>query len=55
VDEVLATWADKVAEYRSGKKGLIGLFVGEVMKATRGTADPKVVRSVLEERLEAPS
>jgi glutaminyl-tRNA synthetase len=55
VDEVLATWADKVAEYRSGKKGLIGLFVGEVMKATRGAADPKVVRSVLEERLEAPS
>jgi glutaminyl-tRNA synthetase len=55
VQDVLAAWPDKVTEYRSGKRGLIGLFVGEVMKVTRGAADPKVVRSVLEERLEDPS
>ena len=52
VDEVLAAWPDKVAEYRGGKTNLIGLFVGEVMKATKGAADPKAVRGLLTDRLE---
>jgi glutaminyl-tRNA synthetase len=53
VDEVLASWPDKVVEYRAGKKQLVGLFVGEVMKATGGAADPKTVRTLLTERLDS--
>jgi len=52
VDEVLAAWPEKVDEYRSGKKGLIGLFVGEVMKKTGGAADPATAKSILAARLE---
>lgn len=51
VDEVIARMPDKVAEYKKGKKGLIGLFVGEVKKASKGKADPKVVTALLEEKL----
>jgi Asp-tRNA(Asn)/Glu-tRNA(Gln) amidotransferase B subunit len=53
IDQVLAAWPEKVDEYREGKKNLIGLFVGEVMKATRGAADPKAVRELLTASLEA--
>jgi glutaminyl-tRNA synthetase len=52
VAKILAAWPEKVAEYRAGKKNIIGLFVGEVMKATKGAADPKVARTLLTERLE---
>jgi glutaminyl-tRNA synthetase len=52
IDAVLAAWPDKVIEYRSGKKGLIGLFVGEVMKKTGGAADPATAKSILAARLE---
>lgn len=52
VDRVLAEWPDKVEAYRAGKTQLIGLFVGEVMKATRGAADPKAVHALLTERLD---
>jgi glutaminyl-tRNA synthetase len=51
VDAVLARWPDKVAEFREGKSSLIGLFVGEVMKQTRGAADPLAARRILSERL----
>ena len=54
VDGVLAAWPEKVAEYREGRKNLIGLFVGEVMKATKGAADPKAVRTLLTDRLADP-
>ena len=50
-DEVLARFPDKVAEYRKGKKGLIGFFMGELMKASRGKAEPKSATRLLEERL----
>jgi Asp-tRNA(Asn)/Glu-tRNA(Gln) amidotransferase B subunit len=53
VDDVLARWPAKVEEYRSGKKNLIGMFVGEVMKATGGAADPKTARTLLMERLDS--
>jgi glutaminyl-tRNA synthetase len=53
VDAVLAAWPAKVVEYREGKKSLIGLFVGEVMKQTGGAADPATARSLLVERLRA--
>ncbi len=51
IDEVLAAHPDKVAEYKKGKKGLIGLFVGEVKKKSQGKADPKIATQLLEEKL----
>jgi aspartyl-tRNA(Asn)/glutamyl-tRNA(Gln) amidotransferase subunit B len=51
VNEVLAKMPDKVAEYRKGKKGLIGLFMGEVKKISKGKADPKVATQVLTQKL----
>ncbi|MDI3322324.1 Asp-tRNA(Asn)/Glu-tRNA(Gln) amidotransferase subunit GatB [Pinibacter soli] len=51
VDEVLAKMPDKVAEYKKGKKGLIGLFMGEVKKVSKGKADPKVTTQLLTEKL----
>jgi aspartyl-tRNA(Asn)/glutamyl-tRNA(Gln) amidotransferase subunit B len=50
-DQVLARYPDKVAEYRKGKRGLIGFFMGELMKAAQGKADPKTATQLLEERL----
>jgi aspartyl-tRNA(Asn)/glutamyl-tRNA(Gln) amidotransferase subunit B len=51
VDQVLAANADKVAEYKSGKDKLFGFFVGQVMKATEGKANPKAVNDILREKL----
>lgn len=51
IDEVIAKMPDKVAEYKKGKKGLIGLFVGEVKKVSKGKADPKMVTDLLQEKL----
>jgi aspartyl-tRNA(Asn)/glutamyl-tRNA(Gln) amidotransferase subunit B len=52
VQEALAKMPDKVAEYKKGKKGLIGLFVGEVKKISKGKADPKLTNQLLLEQLE---
>ncbi len=49
--EVLAENPDQVAAYRNGKTTLIGWFVGQVMKKSRGKADPQLARSTLEELL----
>lgn len=43
----LDSFPEKVAEYRSGKKGLMGLFMGEVMKASKGKADPRKTTEIL--------
>jgi glutaminyl-tRNA synthetase len=51
VDAVLAANAAKAAEYRGGKTGLMGFFVGQVMRQSGGKANPEVVRALLEERL----
>jgi aspartyl-tRNA(Asn)/glutamyl-tRNA(Gln) amidotransferase subunit B len=51
VDQVIAQNADKVIEYKKGKKGLIGLFVGEVKKISKGKADPKTTTQILEQKL----
>lgn len=51
INESLSTMPDKVAEYRKGKKGLIGLFVGDVKKRSQGKADPKLVTQLLEKKL----
>ena len=50
-EKVLAEYPAKVEEYRSGKTGLLGFFVGQVVKASGGSADPKVAKAILEERL----
>ncbi len=47
VKEVLAKNPDKVAEYQKGKKGLIGFFMGEVMKASKGKAEPKTTNALI--------
>lgn len=49
---VIAKYPEKVAEYRSGKKGLLGLFVGEVMKLSKGKADPKLTNQILNDLLQ---
>ncbi len=51
VEEVLSSMPDKVTAYRKGKKGLMGLFVGEVMKKSKGTADPKLINQLLAGKL----
>ncbi len=51
ITEALASMPDKVAEYKKGKKGLIGLFVGDVKKRSKGKADPKMVTQLLEQHL----
>ena len=51
VEQVLAANPDKVQEYKKGKKGLIGLFVGEVKKISKGQADPKMTTQLLEQKL----
>jgi aspartyl-tRNA(Asn)/glutamyl-tRNA(Gln) amidotransferase subunit B len=51
VNEVLANMPDKVAEYKNGKKGLMGLFMGEVKKISKGKADPKIATKLLTEKL----
>jgi aspartyl-tRNA(Asn)/glutamyl-tRNA(Gln) amidotransferase subunit B len=51
VDEVLAANPDKVADYRGGKDRLFGFFVGQVMKAMKGQANPQVVNELLKDKL----
>ena len=51
IDAVLAASPDKVAEYRSGKDKLFGFFVGQVMKATEGKANPQAVNDLLRAKL----
>jgi glutaminyl-tRNA synthetase len=51
VEGAMDAWPQKVTDYREGKKGLLGFFVGEVMKESGGTADPQRVREMLEDRL----
>ncbi|GAB3555781.1 Asp-tRNA(Asn)/Glu-tRNA(Gln) amidotransferase subunit GatB [Spirosoma fluminis] len=53
VEEVLSAWPDKVDQYHKGKKNLLGLFVGEVMKKSKGSADPKLVNELLAKTLQA--
>ncbi|MDW8296381.1 MAG: Asp-tRNA(Asn)/Glu-tRNA(Gln) amidotransferase subunit GatB [Raineya sp.] len=51
VRQVLAKYPEKIVEYKKGKKGLLGLFVGEVMKATSGKADPKLTNQLIMKEL----
>ncbi|HSF62351.1 MAG TPA: Asp-tRNA(Asn)/Glu-tRNA(Gln) amidotransferase subunit GatB [Gaiellaceae bacterium] len=51
VDAVLAANSGQVEAYRNGKEGLLGFFVGQVMKATEGKADPRVVNELVRAKL----
>jgi aspartyl-tRNA(Asn)/glutamyl-tRNA(Gln) amidotransferase subunit B len=51
VDEVLNANKDKVEEYKAGKEKLFGFFVGQVMKASRGKANPQIVNKILKSKL----
>ena len=53
IDQVLSKYTAKVIEYKKGKKGLLGLFVGEVMKLSKGKADPKLTNDLLIEKLKS--
>jgi aspartyl-tRNA(Asn)/glutamyl-tRNA(Gln) amidotransferase subunit B len=50
-DTVIAANGDKVAEYKSGKDKLFGFFVGQVMKESKGSANPQSVNDILKEKL----
>jgi aspartyl-tRNA(Asn)/glutamyl-tRNA(Gln) amidotransferase subunit B len=52
ISKAIAKYPEKVAEYKSGKKGIIGLFMGEVMKLSKGQADPKLANQLLRTELE---
>ncbi|MDW8130905.1 MAG: Asp-tRNA(Asn)/Glu-tRNA(Gln) amidotransferase subunit GatB [Bryobacterales bacterium] len=51
VDEILAANPKQVELYKGGKSGVLGFFVGQVMKATRGQANPQLVNQLLKEKL----
>ncbi len=51
VDKVLAENPDKVEQYKGGKKGLLGFFVGQCMKETKGQGNPKVINQLLTQKL----
>jgi aspartyl-tRNA(Asn)/glutamyl-tRNA(Gln) amidotransferase subunit B len=53
VKEALSKYPEKIEEYKSGKKGLLGLFVGEAMKLSKGKADPKALNKAVAEALES--
>ncbi|HEX2288021.1 MAG TPA: Asp-tRNA(Asn)/Glu-tRNA(Gln) amidotransferase subunit GatB, partial [Gaiellaceae bacterium] len=53
VERILAANPGQVEAYRGGKEGLLGFFVGQVMKETQGKADPRVVNELVREKLRA--
>jgi aspartyl-tRNA(Asn)/glutamyl-tRNA(Gln) amidotransferase subunit B len=55
VDDILARNPDEVAAYRNGKTKLFSFFMGQVMKQTRGKADPKTVTTILQAKLQSGS
>lgn len=52
VNAAIAKYPDKVAEYKAGKASLIGLFMGEVMKLSKGKADPKMANQLVKNTLD---
>jgi aspartyl-tRNA(Asn)/glutamyl-tRNA(Gln) amidotransferase subunit B len=52
IEKALNKYPEKVAEYKAGKTGLLGLFMGEVMKLSGGKADPKVASEMVRKALE---
>jgi aspartyl-tRNA(Asn)/glutamyl-tRNA(Gln) amidotransferase subunit B len=52
VDQVLAAHSQQVADYRAGKDKVFGFLVGQVMKSTKGKANPKIVNEILRKKIE---
>jgi glutaminyl-tRNA synthetase len=52
IEDVLADNPDEVDRYRDGETNLIGFFMGQVMQATNGSANPELARSLLQDQLE---
>src|SRR5258706_3678800 len=52
VDQIIKEFPLKVEEYQNGKKGIMAMFMGEVMKRSKGKADPKVASELLKKKLE---
>jgi Asp-tRNA(Asn)/Glu-tRNA(Gln) amidotransferase B subunit len=52
IDAILAANPAQVEAYRGGKQGLLGFFVGQVMKETQGSADARVVSELVRARLD---
>jgi aspartyl-tRNA(Asn)/glutamyl-tRNA(Gln) amidotransferase subunit B len=51
ISKILSNSPKEVEAYKNGKTKLIGFFVGQVMKETKGKANPKIVNQVLKEKL----
>ncbi|MGC2184036.1 MAG: Asp-tRNA(Asn)/Glu-tRNA(Gln) amidotransferase GatCAB subunit B, partial [Terriglobales bacterium] len=52
IDEIIAANPRQVEQYRAGKKTVVGFFVGQVMKASKGQANPQMVNELLAKKLE---
>jgi aspartyl-tRNA(Asn)/glutamyl-tRNA(Gln) amidotransferase subunit B len=52
IDEAIAANPAKVAEYKAGKQSLVGMFMGDVMKLSKGKADPKIASKLVKETLD---
>lgn len=52
IDQILKEFPLKVEEYKNGKKGIVGMFMGELMKRSKGKADPKVANELITKKLE---
>jgi aspartyl-tRNA(Asn)/glutamyl-tRNA(Gln) amidotransferase subunit B len=53
IDEIIAANPKQVEQYRAGKKTVVGFFVGQVMKASKGQANPQMVNALLAKKLES--
>jgi aspartyl-tRNA(Asn)/glutamyl-tRNA(Gln) amidotransferase subunit B len=53
INEAIAKFPDKVKEYQKGKKGVLGLFMGEIMKRSKGKIDPQKTNQLLIKELES--
>jgi aspartyl-tRNA(Asn)/glutamyl-tRNA(Gln) amidotransferase subunit B len=51
IDSVLAAHPNEIEEFRAGKKKLLGFFIGQIMKQTRGKANPQIVNDILKDKL----
>ena len=51
IDEIISKNLDQVEQFKNGNTKLLGFFVGQVMKATQGKANPKQVNQILNDRL----
>jgi aspartyl-tRNA(Asn)/glutamyl-tRNA(Gln) amidotransferase subunit B len=53
INHAIAKFPDKVIEYKKGKKGVLGLFMGEIMKISKGKIDPQKTNQLLIKELES--